>query len=511
MSVSSWLRIVVLAAAPAAVQAQALASITSLFVAYSTRKVTAHPTGSLKAELDSIDAAIAAANRAGKMAEVRRLLAKGGVVLSGRPWTDVADYNASLLLRSDRVVVESQKPYVVRLEQLYAPAIELAHSVSAHAALHARPSAGRGGGQPALIKELGRWDGVSRDLRESPFFMDLDVHDVPDGQYVLVVDVLDSARTLGTVSLAVALQRGIDDRIARLEASAARAPEALRAEILYPVDRIRNVNRGRLELRTLDVEKDLGEAESVAAAVQSGKDPFASRTRDMKRHYTLDAASEVMPYHLYVPTTYSPTKAMPLIIGLHGLGGTEDSFFDGYGKKLPQLAEQFGYILAAPLGYRVDGSYGPGVGSPSADPVTRRAQELSESDVMQVLAQVRRLYNVDASRIYLMGHSMGAIGTWKLAAKYPDMWAALGVFSGQGAASSVGRMKAIPEFVVHGDADPTVNVNGSRTMVAAMKELGVEVTYIEVPGGNHSSVVEPNLLGMMEFFAAHAKRVPASR
>ena len=122
-----------------------------------------------------------------------------------------------------------------------------------------------------------------------------------------------------------------------------------------------------------------------------------------------------------------------------------------------------------------------------------------------MLAQAKKLYNVDPNRIYLMGHSMGAIGTWKLAAKYPDIWAALGPFSGQGDPSTVERMRSIPEFVVHGDADPTVNVAGSRTMVAAMKPLDVDVTYIEVPGGNHGNVVEPNFAGMFQFFDAHKK------
>ena len=41
-------------------------------------------------------------------------------------------------------------------------------------------------------------------------------------------------------------------------------------------------------------------------------------------------------------------------------------------------------------------------------------------------------------------------------------------------------MKGIPQFVVHGDADNTVNVSGSRNMVAALKKAGADVTYIEV-------------------------------
>ncbi|MES2176749.1 MAG: PHB depolymerase family esterase [Gemmatimonadota bacterium] len=490
------------ALAAADLGAQALTNITSLYVSYATRKNTVKPEGELKARLDTLEREFRAANSAGRTGEVRRLLAKGNALLANRPWTDVADYGSSLVLRSDRVVVESQKPYAVRLEQLYAPAIDLTPALSAHATLVRRASAGA---MPEVVKDFGTFQGVSRDLKESPFGMELDARDVSDGRYIVTVEVKDSSRTLGTVALPIVLRKGIDDVVARFEREAATVPAALRAEILYPVDRMRNVNRGRLELRTLDVDADFAAADAVLAAVKSGKDPMMGRTGDLERHYTLEAASEVMPYHLYVPKGYSSQKRYPLIIALHGLGGTEDAFFDGYGKKLPELAETNGYIVAAPLGYRVDGFYGWGLGNPPADYSDRRTQELSEKDVMQVLAEVKKLYSVDDNRTYLMGHSMGAIGTWRLAAKYPDIWAALGVFSGQGTPATLEKFRSIPEFVVHGDADPTVNVAGSRNMVAAMKPLGVDVTYIEVPGGNHSNVVEPNLAGMIKFFDAHSR------
>jgi len=156
-----------------------------------------------------------------------------------------------------------------------------------------------------------------------------------------------------------------------------------------------------------------------------------------------------------------------------------------------KLAEQHGFLMAGPLGYRVDGFYGATMGG-SPDAAARRRLELSEKDVLEVVRLMRAHYNVDPARIYLIGHSMGAIGTWHLAAKYPEIWAAVGPFSGTGSAESVGRMKGIPQIVVHGDADPTVNVSGSRAMVAEMKRLGTEVDYIEVAGGNHTtSLCEP--------------------
>ena len=488
---------------PATASAQALTSLTSVYVTYITRKSTANPTGELKARLDSVDRNLLVANRFGRTGEVRRLFAKGLMLLAGKPWSDVADFNASLLLRSDRTVIDSRRPYTVRVEQLYAPAIDLPGALRAYTTLVSH--AAGAGAAPHVVKDFGMRNGVSRDLRESPFVLDLDLRDVADGRYVIVVDVSDSSRALGTAALPVVLRKGIDDIASRLESDAEQAPAALRAEIVFPADRMRQVNRGQLELRTLDVDKDFANADAVITAVHAGRDPFAGRTGDIKRHYALPAADEIMPYHLLVPSSYTASKATPLIIALHGLGGTEDSFFDAYGKQLPALADQRGYIVAAPLGYRVDGGYGWGLGAPPTDATARRLAELSEDDVMHVLAEVRKHYNVDPKRIYLMGHSMGAIGTWKLAPKDPATWAALGAFSGQGVPATVERMRDVPEYVVHGDADPTVNVAGSRAMVAAMKAQGVDVKYVEVPGGNHGNVVEPNLAGMFDFFDAHRK------
>src|SRR5262245_44783908 len=358
-------------ALPSLASAQALTSLLSVRVGYNTRKATVKPTGELKAQIDEIDKQIAEATRLGNSAELRRLMAKGTTLLAGRPWTDVLDYTNSIVLRTDHIVADSTKAYPIRLEQIYRPSIELTRSLTAHVIVRQRPTPAQGGAPPApgaVVKDLGTFEGVSRDLRESPYSFELDVRDVPDGTYQLNIEVIDGDRSLGTSTLLINLRKGLDDLVARLEADAKKAPEDLRADILFPVDRMRHVNRAKIELRTFDPDKDFTEAQAVAAAARTGKNPFATRTGDFKRHYLLDAASEIIPYHMYVPTAYNGSRAYPLIIALHGLGGTEDSFFDGYDKAFPPLAEQHGYIVAAALGYRVDGSYGWGLGNPPADP-----------------------------------------------------------------------------------------------------------------------------------------------
>lgn len=488
---------------------QALPNLALVRLNYTVRKRTVNPQGELKQKIDANDQALAEATRLGNIGEVRRLVAKGMTLLNGGAWTDALDFANSVALRSDHTFVDSSRPYTVRIEQIYAPSIELQGSLHAKLSLQ-KPSApgGRGGNgaaaqPPEFVKDLGTYDDVSRDLRESPFLMQFDLASVSDGAYQIQAEVFDGDRSLGTCTLRIVAQKGLDAALQRLETEAARAPESVKADVAYPLDYVRKVNLGLIDRGAFDVAKEIATAEETLAASQGGKDPFAGRTGDFKRHYLLQAAGEIMPYRLYVPPAYNGSRAYPLVVALHGLGGTEDSMFGANYRALPE-AEKHGYILVAPLGYRIDGGYGGRGG------VATKRQQFSEQDVMEVLRLVRERYKIDDNRIYLMGHSMGAIGTWLLGPKYPNLWAVLAPISGNGDPASVEKTRDIPEIVVHGDADNVVPVNSSRAMVAAMKKLGVEVKYIEVPGGGHGDVPGPNMAAIFDFFDAHRKGVKST-
>ena len=460
--------------------------------------------GELKMKIESLDKEIAEATGAGRSGEVRRLLAKGIALLEGRPWTEELEFANSLVLRAEEIFVDSNRPFAVRVEQIYAPRIRLDGSLMVRVSLH-KPEGIQAGEK---VKDLAAQDGVSRDFQDEPCRIDLDLADIEDGTYILQAEILEKAKPLGAATLLIDLQKGLTERLRTLETELQKIDgfDAFRADVLYPLDFIRNANRGRIERGTFRILPELKAAEASLASVKTGQDPFAGKTGDIERHYFLEGANEIMPYRIYVPTKYDGRTTFPLIIALHGLGATQDSFFEFYEKRFPKLAEEHGYIVAAPLGYRPDGAYGKLMFGHPGDPSVARKLELSEKDVMNVLGLMRKNYKIDETRIYLTGHSMGGIGTWYLGSKYPHIWAALAPFSGSGNYLTVAAMKHIPAIVVHGDADPIMPVGASRMMVEEMKRLGVEHVYIEVPGGDHINIVAPNLKAVFEFFDKHPKK-----
>ena len=130
---------------------------------------------------------------------------------------------------------------------------------------------------------------MSRDLRESPYPIEVSLAGVADGVYVIRAEVLDGTTSLGAVGLDVSFTKGIDARLKALETAAAAVAEAIRADVLYPGDFIKNVNRGRIQLGTFNVSNEVATAEGVLAAAKSGKDPFKGNTGDFERHHLLPA------------------------------------------------------------------------------------------------------------------------------------------------------------------------------------------------------------------------------
>ena len=260
---------------------------------------------------------------------------------------------------------------------------------------------------------------------------------------------------------------------------------------------------------------------------RGGRAPIPVDPRVQIRTYHFADTNEEIPYAIYVSSKVSRDQKNPLIVTLHGLGGTHTTMMR---PNALDLAEAGGYIYVAPMGYNPRGWYGVPRGErrggppPNAAPNTGRQgpppgalaaandppnlRELSEKDVLNVLDIVRKEFNVDENRTYLFGHSMGGAGTYYLAVKYPEKWAAIGVQAPAAFSldsNSLGEIPKMPVIVIHGDMDTAVPVTLSRTWVDVMKMLNMPYQYIEVAGGDHGSVISGSMPDIFTFFAKHTK------
>jgi predicted peptidase len=260
--------------------------------------------------------------------------------------------------------------------------------------------------------------------------------------------------------------------------------------------------------------------------------------RVQQRTYMFEDSNEQMPYALFVSSKVNKDKKNPLIVSLHGLGGDQNTMVRESLRSV-ELAEQGGYILVAPMGYNSGGWYGippspprPAGANAAAQPgrgvgprpviggtaITdlAKVREASEKDVMNVLDMVRKEFNVDERRIYLMGHSMGGAGTYYLGSKHGNVWAALAPIAPAAMGMTNDRTKVlqaikdagVPMLVSMGDADEAVPVANVRTWVDTMKELQMDVEYKEYPGVTHGPIMAASMDSIYAFFAKHSK--PAS-
>ena len=75
---------------------------------------------------------------------------------------------------------------------------------------------------------------------------------------------------------------------------------------------------------------------------------------------------------------------------------------------------------------------------------------------------------IDASRVYLVGLSMGSFGVWDLLSRHPDAFAAAIAICGGGDEQQAARFAHVPVWAFHGALDPVVSVERSRHMIAAL-------------------------------------------
>lgn len=96
-------------------------------------------------------------------------------------------------------------------------------------------------------------------------------------------------------------------------------------------------------------------------------------------------------------------------------------------------------------------------------------------------------YRVDASRIYVLGMSLGGYGTLDFAGTYPDKIAAAMALCGGCTLKNQQNLGRVPLWIIHGTADKAVGVNESKAVVQGLHKAGNDklLRYDWVKGGSH--------------------------
>ena len=169
-------------------------------------------------------------------------------------------------------------------------------------------------------------------------------------------------------------------------------------------------------------------------------------------------------------------------------------------------------VAAADRGVEAPGA-GGGRGASTTLGTPNETSKNSEKETMTVFEMIKKEFNIDENRIYLMGHSMGGAGTIYLGVKYASIWAAIGAEAPATAPAginptnySLAPAKNVPMIIVQGDWDELVPVVGTRLWIDQAKELKMDYKYVEVACGTHGSVLTTGAPDIYAFFNSHIKK-----
>jgi predicted peptidase len=201
------------------------------------------------------------------------------------------------------------------------------------------------------------------------------------------------------------------------------------------------------------------------------------------------AANDTLPYRLLKPEV-NLEGPFPLVLFLHGAGerGRDNVKHTQYIDKLfldSAHRQKFPCYLVAPQCPPevkwTDMKWKETEHRQSAEPTwpIKRTKHLVDSLI--------RVLNVDTSRIYVTGLSMGGYGTFDFCARYGKVVAAAAPVCGGYDVNAIYAMEHISFRMYHGAQDMVVPVANSQKMAEAMRKKKIDVQYIELPEVKHDA------------------------
>lgn len=210
----------------------------------------------------------------------------------------------------------------------------------------------------------------------------------------------------------------------------------------------------------------------------------------LQGNFVDDETGQEMRYLVWLPEGYGDDRSRiyPLIYFLHGSG---DDDFDS------TFVASFGLPAVLALEDQPD-DFEFVVVSPQANPQTHWYLDGQPEVVDALLQDMLDTYLVDPDRVYLTGLSMGGFGSWHIASRYPERYAAMATLSGSGfqqatlpPADYACPLSEVPIWVIHGEQDEIANYDVVRSQVEGFEDLcDTEVKRTFYPDQGHFGAYE---------------------
>ena len=468
-----------------------------------------HRAGVNLAALDPLRQQIEAGFKNGDIPSMIETISRATAVLEGVPWNERQRFLSSLSLEADRAVVEPNQEVQVSLARIFPTNLEQAFQTPPTVTFEVKPAesvpAGDPGEIPAALLEAKH--AIIGD--HLPFSNESTIATrrlrLPDGAYQIVARIEASGKSIAEFSIPVYAINDFTEQIGRLSSLISviknstepkvKAVAALVTTPEYRLKRLAQLNKSQSD-PPVDVPAELQRVEYLLSSLAKGVNPLTKERGELERAYQM-ADGKLMPYRVYVPLGYDGSVAVPLVVMLHGALGDERSYFSGLYDPvvIKGESERRGIILV----------------STNAGSRFSTYDQKGQDDVFEVINAIQRDYKIDPARVYLTGHSLGAVGTWVVAAARPEMFAAIAPVAGampvrpEEFGALLQKIKAIPALVTHGAKDGIAPVDNSRKLVAIAQKAGLKVEYIEVPDSDHTSVVGTTFPAVMQFFERNRK------
>ncbi len=192
-------------------------------------------------------------------------------------------------------------------------------------------------------------------------------------------------------------------------------------------------------------------------------------------------------YHYRLLTPETSSDAYPLVVFLHGAGERGDDNTSQL-KYLPT-----GFVQDAHLRNRacfvLAMQCPPDDQWATFDTHNARPENPTKamSALIETLHRVLATHPIDRSRIYLTGLSMGGYGSWDLAARHPELFAAVVPICGGGHIETADTLTALPIWAFHGTADQVIPESESTRMIEAIRQAGGTPAYTALDRVGHES------------------------